>query len=86
MLAHIANEAEPFTRQRANEPLLLAVVGYGEAGRVYPHSQCGLRHGAAIPHRIEDIIPGDDPIAMPDEKLQQVENLRFDSHKVSAVA
>jgi hypothetical protein len=58
----------------------------GEARGVYPHRQGGFRDCTAIPHGIEDLVPRDDPIAMPDEEVQQVENLGFYGHEIGPAA
>ena len=72
--------------QSANEALLLAAVVDREARGVYPHAQRRPRHCATIPHRLKNIVPCDDSVAVLDEKLKEIKDLRFDGNKVSPAA
>jgi hypothetical protein len=64
--------------------LILATVADRPARGVDPARQSGFGDDAAIPHRLDQIILGDDVVAVFDQVNQQVEHLRFDRHAFAA--
>ncbi len=81
---HVADEAKAFSRQGADHDLILAAVADRPARGVDPARQGGFGDDAAIPHRLDQIVLGDDVVAVFDQVNQQIEHLRLDRHAFAA--
>jgi hypothetical protein len=57
---------------------LLAAVTDCAAGGVDPCRNRGIRNDAPAPNRCKEIVSADDAVAIPDQKFQNVEDLRLD--------
>jgi hypothetical protein len=68
-LAHHADETDPFAVRRANEALLLAAVPDRAARRIDTRAQRRFRDDPPIPHRTQQIILADNPLAVADHVL-----------------
>ena len=73
---HVADEAKAFSRKGADHDLILAAVADRPARRVDPARQRGFGDDAAIPDRLDQIVLGDDVVAVFDQVNQQVEDFR----------
>ena len=81
---HVADEAKTFSRKGADHDLILAAVADRPARGVDPARQRGFGDDAAIPHRLDQIVLGDDVVAVFDQVNQQIEHLRLDRHALAA--
>ena len=81
---HVADEAKTFSRKGADHDLILAAVADRPARGVDPARQRGFGDDAAIPHRLDQIVLGDDMVAVFDQVNQQIEHLRLDRHAFAA--
>jgi len=86
VLAYIADETHAFARQGADKALRLPTIADRVTRSIYPYAERGLGYSPAVPHRIEDIVPRDHPIAVPDEELQKVEDLRLKRNQTVAAS
>jgi len=64
--------------------LQLAAVAQSAAGTFYVVTERGIGNLAPVPHLLEQLIPGQHSIAMPDQIDQQVEHLGFDGNDLAA--
>ena len=81
---HVADEAKTFSRNGADHDLILAAVADRLARGVDPARQRGFGNDAAIPHRLDQIVLGDDVVAVFDQVNQQIEHLRLDRDAFAA--
>ena len=81
LLPNRSHKAQAPARQGLDEPLFLAIVAKQGAGGIDPGAQSGFGYNAALPHRGEKVVPGDDALAIADQAKQQVEDLWFDGHR-----
>jgi hypothetical protein len=70
----------------AKEALRLAVVAERAARGLEPARQSRVRHGAAVPDFLDDLVLGDDALAVLDEQVQQREDLRLDLDDLAAAS
>ena len=75
---HVADEAKALARDGADHGLVLAAVADRLARGVDPAGQRQFRHDAAVPHRLDQIVLGDDVVAIFDQVNQEIEHLRLD--------
>ena len=80
----VADEAKAFSRKGTDHDLILAAVADRLARGVDPARQRGLGDDAAIPHRLDQIVLGDDVVAVFDQVNQEIEHLRLDRHALAA--
>ena len=64
--------------------MILAAVADRLARGVDPARQRGFGDDAAIPHRLDQIVLGDDVVAVFDQVNQEIEHLRLDRHALAA--
>ena len=81
---HVADEAKALSRDGADHGLILAAVADRPARGVDPARQRGFGDDAAIPHRLDQIVLGDDVVAVFDQMNQEIEHLRLDRHALAA--
>jgi hypothetical protein len=81
---HVADEAKTLSRDSADHDLILAAVADRPARGIDPARQGGFGDDAAIPHRLDQIVLGDDVVAVFDQMNQQIEHLRLDRHIFAA--
>ena len=81
---HVADEAKTFSRKGADHDLILAAVADRPARGIDPARQGRFGDDAAIPHRLDQIVLGDDVVAVFDQMNQEIEHLRFDRHAFAA--
>src|SRR3546814_20820002 len=72
----VADEAEPLAGDCPDQPLILAAVADGLAGRVYVTGQCRFRDDAPLPYDVQEVVFADDVLPILHEIEQQVEDLR----------
>src|SRR5262249_30178232 len=75
---HVADETKPSPVQRANQALVVAAVAECAACRADAGAERRVRDDAALPDRVDQLVPADDPIAVSNEVHEQVEHLRLD--------
>ena len=81
---HVADEAKAFSRKGADHDLILAAIADRLACGVDPARQRGFGNDAAIPYRLDQIVLGDDVVAVFDQMNQEIEHLRLDRHAFAA--
>ncbi len=77
LFPHQPDKADALARQRADQPLLVAIIADRGPRRVDAGRKCKFRHNASAPDGPEDIVLADDAVAIGDEVFQQVEDLRL---------
>jgi hypothetical protein len=77
---HVGDEAQPLAGNGADQLLALATVADRLARRIDAAGEGCLRHDPAAPHRGDEIVLGDDAIAILNEANQQIEHLRLDGN------
>jgi hypothetical protein len=75
---HLADEAEAAARHRSDEPLLLSGVADCAPSGADPAGEGIVRHRAAIPDRLQQLVLADDTVPMLDQISQNLEHLRLD--------
>ena len=78
-LAHVADEAKTLSRDGADHALVAAGIGDRLARGVDPGGQRRFRDDAPFPDFLDQIVLGDDAVAVLDQKDQEIEHLRLDS-------
>jgi hypothetical protein len=78
VLAHLANEAQTLARQGLDQPLPGAAVADGAARGIDPVEDRRFRYEAATPDRGQKLILADDPVPVPDQVDEEIEDLRLD--------
>ena len=76
----VADEAEAALVQRADQRLLVAVVADRAPRRADARIQRRVGDQPSLPHRVEQLVLADDPVAMPHQIGEHVEHLRLDRH------
>jgi hypothetical protein len=64
--------------QRANQVLVVAAVAERAPCRADAGAERRVRDDAALPNRVDQLVPADDPIAIPNKVNEQIEHLRLD--------
>src|SRR5262249_32075575 len=72
--------------KRLDQALLFAIVADRGAGRVHAAAERRFRDNATVPDGGEHVVPAHHAVPRLDEKLEQVEDLRLDSHELVAAA
>ena len=83
---HVAHEAQALARDGADQLLAMAVVADRLARGVNAAGQRRIGHDPAAPDRRDEIVLGDDAIAVLHHVDQQVEYLRLDCNRLGAAA
>ncbi len=81
---YVADEAKTLSRNGADHGLILAAVADRLARGVDPARQRGFGDDAAVPHRLDQIVLGDDVVAILDQVNQEIEHLRLDRDALAA--
>src|SRR5262245_16484702 len=76
----LTDESKASTRYRPDEPLASTAIADCAPCRADSAGDRILRHHAALPHGLHQLVLADDPVAMPDELDQDVEDLRLDAY------
>ena len=76
-----ADELVSAAAHRPDVALRLAVVAERAAGRLDPAGQRRLADESPAPHRVEQLLLGDEPVVVADQLGQDVEHLRFDADR-----
>jgi hypothetical protein len=66
----LPNKADAFARQRADQPLLVAIVADRSPDSIDACSESGFRHNAPAPDCLKNIVLADDAMAVCDEVFQ----------------
>jgi hypothetical protein len=72
---HGTDETDTLAREGPNQPLFVATVADRGSCGIDPAGNRGLRHDPPTPNRIQQVVLGDDVVAMANEVLQEVEDL-----------
>ena len=82
---HLADESIALAGDRANQALFFSGVSDRLAYRVDMAGQSGFRDDSAAPDHLDQIVLGDDMLAVPHKVEQQVENLRAHLDRLASV-
>lgn len=82
----ISDESESAAASRADEPLLGSIVADRLPDRIYAGAEHGIRNDPPAPDRAEDVVAADNPVAVLDQELQEVENLPLDGPEYPVAA
>ena len=75
---NIPDEPEALAQDGADQPLLVAAVAQRAARGVDAGRQRRFRHDTPVPDGVEQLVLGDDTLALADEVADEVEHLRLD--------
>ena len=81
-----ADEADALAGEGADHELRRAVVPKGPACRVDPRVSADFRDDPPAPYRLQQIVLGDDAVAVRDEERQRIEDLGFERNQLVAAA
>ena len=79
-------KANSLPDQRLDQPLFVTIVTDRGPRRIEPRRQVRFRDNAAIPDGVDDLIPADDALALPDQESQKVEDLRLELNQRCSLA
>jgi hypothetical protein len=65
-----------------DHPLPVTAVAHRASDCRNPATECRPRHRASLPDRRNQVSIADDPVAIADEELQQIKDLRFDADEL----
>ena len=82
---HVADETNAFSCDRADQPLILAGVANRMTGSGNSAGQGGIGNIPTVPNVLDQIVLADDTLAILEEILKKIENLRFDGDQIVAV-
>src|SRR5262245_19620376 len=68
---------------RSDELLLGSAIADGPPGRADAGAQGRLRNSAALPHGLDQLVFGDNPVVIANEVNEQIENLRLDGYELA---
>ncbi len=80
----VPDEAETLAGHGADQPLRLAAVAHRLARGVDPAGQGRFRDDPPAPNRVQQIVLGDNAVAVADQVHQQVEHLRLQRDRFAA--
>src|SRR3546814_16070394 len=83
-LPHLGHEAIPLAGNRANQELLPTAVADRLAHRIDMAGESGLRDDPAAPDHLNQVVLGDDALAVLHQVKQQVEDLRPDRDRLGS--
>ena len=86
LLPHDADEAHALPWQSLDQALLLAAVPDRSCGCVDATGQRRFRNDAPVPDCGDQIILADHPLAISDQVLQEIEDLRLEPHAADPTA
>jgi hypothetical protein len=84
--AHNCESNGDAARLRLDQPLVFAVIADCDSGRVDAARQGGFREDLPVPNGREQVVPTHHPVAVSQQILQQVEDLRLDRAQLTAAA
>jgi len=67
---HLRHEAKSLAVKRLDEALRLAVIAQGLSRRLDPAGDGRIGDDASVPHLLDDLVPGDQPLAVLDQVEQ----------------
>jgi hypothetical protein len=73
---HSANEAKTLSWQRLDEALFFPGIADRASGSIEAGGQRHIGHDASIPDGVHEIVFADDALPVPDQVIEQIENLR----------
>ena len=82
--AYISDEAKTLARDGADHGLVLAAVADRRSRGVDAAGQRRFRDDAAVPDALDQIVLGDDAVAVLYQVDQQIEHLRLDGDRLTA--
>jgi hypothetical protein len=86
LFAHGAHKADALAQNSADQSLISTIVADGHSSRIDTARQRGFRNDPPVPNRRQQVVPAHHPIAISDQKLQQVEDLGFDRAQLALMA
>ena len=84
VVGDLADETDTLARHGADQALCLAAVADRLARGIDPAGQGRFRNDPPAPDRVQQIVLGDDAVAIADQVHQQVEDLRFEGNRFAA--
>ena len=76
--ANLTNKANSFTQEGTDQPLIFAVVAYRASRSIDTAGERRFRNDPPAPYGREHLVLADDPVAVAEQKFQQVEHLRLE--------
>ena len=70
-----SDEPEALARQRLDETLFLAGIADHASSDIQAGCEGRIRHDTPIPNGIDEVVLADDALPVPDQIIEQVENL-----------
>jgi hypothetical protein len=70
-----SDEPEALARQRLDETLFLAGIADHASSDIQAGCEGRIRHDTPIPNGIDEVVLADDALPVPDQVIEQVENL-----------
>jgi hypothetical protein len=80
--AHVAHKAYALARQGTDETLVLPSVTDCASGSIDTGTQCGFRNDPTVPDCSDQIVSADNPIAVLDQVLKEIEDLRSHGNQI----
>ena len=82
LLPHFTDESKSLAGNSAEQALIFSAIRNGVANGGNSAGKGGLRNNAALPHCGNQIVFAYDSIAVADEVMQQIKNLRLDRNTI----
>ena len=82
---HVGDKPKAAPGHGLNDGLRLSGIANGAAGGLDTAGKGRVRDKAALPNAFEQLVTGDQAIAVFDQIMQQIEHLRFDRANVAAM-
>jgi hypothetical protein len=79
---HPTDETNPLAGDGTDQRLPLAAVADRPTGGIDAAGQGGFGDDSPVPDRFDELVLGDDPLAVSHQMDQQIEDLRLDRHKL----
>jgi len=86
LFAHCAHKADALALNGADQSLISTIVADRGSGRTDAACQRRFRNDPPVPNRRQQVVPAHHPIAVSNQKLQQVEDLRLDRAQLPLAA
>jgi hypothetical protein len=78
---HLADETDSLARDGPDQPLLVAIVVDRAPHRIDAAGQRRVGDHASVPDGIEQIVPRHHTVAVADQVVQEIEDLRLDGNQ-----